>query len=60
MLDTGCRKRFVSRNAEASRNSGFSMRPLFLQFVERNLDRDTQLALVESYIGQVGNGNGSR
>ena len=23
-------------------------------------DRDTQLALVESYIGQVGNGNGSR
>ena len=30
------------------------------KIVERNLDRDTQLALVESYIGQVGNGNGSR
>jgi F-type H+-transporting ATPase subunit b len=26
------------------------------KIVERNLDRDTQLALVESYIGQVGNG----
>lgn len=30
------------------------------KIVERNLDRDTQLALVESYIGEVGNGNGSR
>jgi F-type H+-transporting ATPase subunit b len=33
------------------------------KIVERNLDRDTQLALVESYIGQVGNGsrrNGGR
>jgi F-type H+-transporting ATPase subunit b len=30
------------------------------KIVERNLDRETQLALVESYIGQVGNGNGSR
>jgi len=30
------------------------------KIVERNLDRDTQLAPVESYIGQVGNGNGSR
>ena len=30
------------------------------KIVERNLDRDTQLALVESYIGHVGNGNGSR
>jgi F-type H+-transporting ATPase subunit b len=30
------------------------------KIVERNLDRDTQLALVESYIGQVANGNGSR
>ena len=30
------------------------------KIVERNLDRDTQLALVESYIGQVGNGNRSR
>jgi F-type H+-transporting ATPase subunit b len=30
------------------------------KIVERNLDRDTQLALVESYIGQVSNGNGSR
>lgn len=30
------------------------------KIVERNLDRDTQLALVESYIGRVGNGNGSR
>jgi F-type H+-transporting ATPase subunit b len=30
------------------------------KIVERNLDRDTQMALVESYIGQVGNGNGSR
>jgi F-type H+-transporting ATPase subunit b len=30
------------------------------KIVERNLDRDTQLALVESYIDQVGNGNGSR
>jgi F-type H+-transporting ATPase subunit b len=30
------------------------------KIVERNLDRDTQLALVESYIGQVGNGNGNR
>ena len=30
------------------------------KIVERNLDRDTQLALVESYIGQVENGNGSR
>jgi F-type H+-transporting ATPase subunit b len=30
------------------------------KIVERNLDRDTQLALVESYIGQVGNGNGRR
>jgi F-type H+-transporting ATPase subunit b len=29
------------------------------RIVERNLDRDTQLALVESYIDQVG-GNGSR
>jgi F-type H+-transporting ATPase subunit b len=29
------------------------------RIVERNLDRDTQLALVESYISQVG-GNGSR
>jgi F-type H+-transporting ATPase subunit b len=28
------------------------------KIVERNLDRDTQLALVESYIGQVGNGSG--
>ena len=27
------------------------------KIVERNLDRDTQLALVESYIGQVGNGS---
>ena len=30
------------------------------KIVERSLDRDTQLALVESYIGQVGNGSGSR
>jgi F-type H+-transporting ATPase subunit b len=33
------------------------------KIVERNLDRETQLALVESYIGQVGNGsrgNGGR
>jgi F0F1-type ATP synthase membrane subunit b/b' len=31
------------------------------KIVERNLDRDTQLALVESYIEQVGSsGNGSR
>src|SRR6266542_3360687 len=30
------------------------------KIVERSLDRETQLALVESYIGQVGNGNGSR
>jgi F-type H+-transporting ATPase subunit b len=27
------------------------------KIVERNLDRDTQLALVESYIGEVGNGS---
>jgi F-type H+-transporting ATPase subunit b len=30
------------------------------KIVERNLDRDTQLQLIEQYINSVGNGNGSR
>jgi len=30
------------------------------KIVERNLDRDTQMSLIENYINSVGNGNGSR
>jgi F-type H+-transporting ATPase subunit b len=30
------------------------------KIVERNLDRDTQMDLIENYINSVGNGNGSR
>jgi F-type H+-transporting ATPase subunit b len=30
------------------------------KIVERNLDRDTQVSLIEEYINSVGTGNGSR
>ena len=57
--------RLASERAQADLQSRVADLSIELaeKIVERNLDRDTQLALVESYIGQVGNGsrgNGGR